>query len=78
MAVGTIHTDNAGELVSREFTDLLFDASVHATTSPPHVHALNGVAERAIRTIMELARSNISAAAAPTSFWDYAVEHAVD
>eukprot|EP00965_Chrysotila_dentata_P011756 385683-Pleurochrysis_carterae.AAC.1 len=27
---------------------------------------------------MELARSNIAAAAAPTSFWDYAVEHAVD
>eukprot|EP00965_Chrysotila_dentata_P125702 4155026-Pleurochrysis_carterae.AAC.1 len=27
---------------------------------------------------MELARSNLTAAAAPTSFWDYAVEHAVD
>eukprot|EP00965_Chrysotila_dentata_P170880 5640122-Pleurochrysis_carterae.AAC.1 len=27
---------------------------------------------------MELARSNITAANAPSSFWDYAVEHAVD
>eukprot|EP00965_Chrysotila_dentata_P045674 1517596-Pleurochrysis_carterae.AAC.1 len=27
---------------------------------------------------MELARSNLTAAASPTSFWDYAVEHAVD
>eukprot|EP00965_Chrysotila_dentata_P012572 414141-Pleurochrysis_carterae.AAC.1 len=27
---------------------------------------------------MELARSNLAAAAAPTSLWDYAVEHAVD
>eukprot|EP00965_Chrysotila_dentata_P007176 233335-Pleurochrysis_carterae.AAC.1 len=27
---------------------------------------------------MELARSNITAAAAPVSLWDYAVEHAVD
>eukprot|EP00965_Chrysotila_dentata_P098902 3270925-Pleurochrysis_carterae.AAC.1 len=40
--VGTIHTDNAGEFVSREFTDLLAESSIHATTSPPHVHALNG------------------------------------
>eukprot|EP00965_Chrysotila_dentata_P019781 656204-Pleurochrysis_carterae.AAC.1 len=27
---------------------------IHSTTCPPHVHELNGVAERAIRSIMEL------------------------
>eukprot|EP00965_Chrysotila_dentata_P211247 6186361-Pleurochrysis_carterae.AAC.2 len=27
---------------------------------------------------MELTRSNLTAAAAPASFWDYAAEHAVD
>jgi transposase InsO family protein len=76
--VGTLHTDNAGEFLSREFTDILASASIHATTAPPHVHALNGVAERAIRAIMELARANLHASGAPNSFWDYAVEHAVD
>eukprot|EP00965_Chrysotila_dentata_P042869 1423431-Pleurochrysis_carterae.AAC.2 len=76
--VGTILSDNAGEFTSREFTELLADNSIDATTLPPHVHALNGVAERAIRSIMELPRSNLTAASAPASFWDYAVEHAVD
>eukprot|EP00965_Chrysotila_dentata_P012390 407746-Pleurochrysis_carterae.AAC.1 len=34
--VGTIHSDNAGEFLSREFTDLLARDGVHATTCPPH------------------------------------------
>eukprot|EP00965_Chrysotila_dentata_P199846 6179626-Pleurochrysis_carterae.AAC.1 len=52
--VGTLHSDNAGEFLSREFTELLFEQGVHSSTCPPHVHQLNGVAERAIRTIMNL------------------------
>eukprot|EP00965_Chrysotila_dentata_P195847 6177222-Pleurochrysis_carterae.AAC.1 len=36
------------------------------------------VAERAIRSMMELQRSNLVADSAPTSFWGHAVLHAVD
>eukprot|EP00965_Chrysotila_dentata_P075143 2482232-Pleurochrysis_carterae.AAC.1 len=76
--VGTLHSDNAGEFLSREFTELLASDGVHTSTCPPHVHQLNGVAERAIRSIMELARANLVASNALTSFWSYAVLHATD
>eukprot|EP00965_Chrysotila_dentata_P066087 2188170-Pleurochrysis_carterae.AAC.1 len=76
--VGTIHSDNAGEFLSRQFTESLTENGVHATTCPPHVHQLNGVAERAIRSIMELTRSNLVASGAAPSFWTYAVAHSVD
>ena len=52
--------------------------SVSHSRCPAHVHQLNGVAERAIRTIMENVRANIEASAAPISFWPHLVEHAID
>eukprot|EP00965_Chrysotila_dentata_P132054 4365394-Pleurochrysis_carterae.AAC.1 len=55
--VGTFHSDNAGEFLSADFANFLATNGVNATTCPPHVHQLNGVAERAIRSIMELART---------------------
>eukprot|EP00965_Chrysotila_dentata_P162366 5362079-Pleurochrysis_carterae.AAC.1 len=76
-AIGTLHCDNAGEFLSAEFTEFFADRGVHNCTCPPHVHQLNGVAERAIRSIMELTRSSLTASAAPIAFWDYAVTHAV-
>jgi len=42
------------------------------------VHSLNGVAERAIRSIMEHVRSDLVASNAPIGFWTHAAEHAVD
>ena len=76
--VGALHTDNAGEFISGEFTEWLDDNGIAATTCPPHVHALNGVAERAIRSIMECARSCLVASNLPPSFWPYVAEHACD
>eukprot|EP00965_Chrysotila_dentata_P001998 65451-Pleurochrysis_carterae.AAC.1 len=63
--VGTLHSDNAGEFLSTRFADFLSDSRVHSSTCPPHVHELNGVAERAIRSIVELARSNLVAGSVP-------------
>ena len=76
--VGALHTDNAGEFLSREFEEFLDEELIDQSLCPPHVHQLNGVAERAIRTIMENVRANITMANAPISFWPYLVEHAVD
>eukprot|EP00965_Chrysotila_dentata_P105649 3489587-Pleurochrysis_carterae.AAC.2 len=76
--VGTLHTENAGEFLSTRFADFLSGTGVHSSACPPYVHELNGVTERAIRSVMELARSNLVAASAPTCFWDFAVLHAVD
>ena len=54
--VGSLHSDNAGEFLSHEFKDLLDASLIAQTTCPPHVHQLNSVAERAIRTIVDLMR----------------------
>ena len=77
-AVGHHHSDNAGEFVSREFTELLDSNLVHQTTSPPHISDLNGVAERAIRSIMEGVRADLAQSKAPIGFWNKVVEHNVD
>ena len=76
--VGSLHTDNAGEFLSRDFHEFLNAESINQTTCPPYVHSLNGVAERAIRSIIENARSHMVASNCPTGFWPYAVRHAVE
>ena len=76
--VDQLHTNNAGEYLSQEFAEFLDQELVTQTTCPPHVHQLNGVAERSIRSIMELVRATRVASAAPIGFWPHLVEHAVD
>ena len=76
--VGSLHTDNAGEFLSRKFTELLDEELVAQTTCPPHVHALNGVAERAISSVLALTRSYLTAGNVATTHWTHAVEMAVD
>jgi len=76
--VGQLHMDNAGEFLSGEFNEFLDSELITRTTCPPHVHQLNGVAERAIRTVMEVVRSTREASRCPVTFWPHLVEHAVD
>ena len=76
--VGQLHMDNAGEFLSGEFNDFLDTELITRTTCPPHVHQLNGVAERAIRSIMEVVRATREASRCPVTFWPHLVEHAVD
>ena len=76
--VGTLHTDNAGEFLSREFGELLDEQLIAQTTCPPHVHSLNGVAERAIRAIVENMRSTMVAGNVPVTFWNYIATHSAD
>ena len=52
-----LHTDGGGEFISREFEEFTTNEGVEHTTSPPCVSDLNGVAERAIRTVMEMVRA---------------------
>ena len=54
--IGTVHCDNAAEFLSHDFKEMLAREGITQTTCPPHVHQLNGVAERAIQGVMELAR----------------------
>ena len=76
--IGQLHMDNAGEFLSNEFNEFLDSESITRTTCPPHVHQLNGVAERSIRSIMEIVRATREASQCPIGFWPHLVEHAVD
>ena len=58
-----VKCDNAGEFLSREFRKMFTDKGIHQTTCPPLVHhagQLNGVAERAICSVMEQVRVNLA------------------
>ena len=77
-AIGTLLTDGAGEFTSKKFRDELSTELVNKLESPPEVHSLNGVAERAIKSIFAQVRSNLSASKAPITFWPYAATHAAD
>lgn len=76
--VGSLRTDRAGELISREFTELLDSEGVDHITSPPYVHQLNGVAERSIRSTFSLVRSYLVASQLSPAFWTFAAEMAID
>ena len=76
--VSTIHTDNAGEFLSRQFQELLDESLVSQTTCPPHVHQLNGVAERSILAVCSLARSYFAASCVAVTYWPFAFQMAVD
>ena len=73
--VDAFHMDNAGEFLSREFKELLDEGGISQTTCPPHVHELNGVAERAIRTIFSNVRSNMATSGAKSGYWTHLVRH---
>ena len=67
-----------GGCEAKRETEFLDEESITRTTCPPHVHQLNGVAERGIRSVMELVRATREASQCPTSFWPHLAEHAVD
>ena len=77
-AIGTLHTDGAGEFTSDKFRDDLAELLIHKTESPPEVHALNGVAERAILSVFSHVRADLEASGAPKTFWPQAAAHAAD
>ena len=73
-----LHTDNAPEIVSHEFEDLLLKHGIKHVTSPAHIKQPNGIAERAIGTSRAIARSVMTAASAPLWTWGCAILHAED
>ena len=73
-----LHRDHEGQLESFTFNDFRASASLHSTTSPPHDHNLNPIAESTIRTIDVLATTLAQQAGCPPGFWPEAYRHAVD
>ena len=76
--VRLVHSDREGGLVSDSFSEYRARARVHHTTSPPHDHDLNAVAERTIGVVSERAVAVRLATEANPRLWPYIVSYVVD
>ena len=76
--VREIHSDREGKLVSAYFKDLCASESLHHTTSPPHDHDLNPIAERIIGLISEMSTAIRIESNAPIGLWPWIISYAVD
>ena len=65
-----------GELDYSTITKFWTSKGVTIFKTPPYHSAANGIAERAIRTVKEIARTLLNQSGRPEFFWDYATSHA--
>lgn len=72
-----LHSDGGGEYRSQKLIDYMRQQGVTVTSTVAHTPQHNGVAERAIRIIVEKARSMMEAADVPIYFWGEAILTAV-
>ena len=71
--IKTLRTDGGGEYTSNQFIQVLAQYGIARQQTPPYTPEHNGVAERANRTLMEMARSMLYASGLDQSFWGEAV-----
>lgn len=75
--IRTLKTDNGGEYTSDEFEIHLEQCNIRHEKSAPYAQWQNGVAERANRTIKDMARTMLIAANIPIQLWPAALRMAV-
>lgn len=71
-----IRTDNAKEYLSKEFSDFLEEEGIKRQLSVEYCPQQNGVAERANRTLVEMARCMLLQSGVPNSLWAEAISTA--
>ncbi|CAI7736269.1 unnamed protein product [Closterium sp. NIES-54] len=74
--VKAIRTNRRGEFLSKEFSLWLKKNGIRHSLTMPYSPAMNGIAERANRTITETARGLLIEAGLPYNFWPDAVRSA--
>ncbi|CAI7833236.1 unnamed protein product, partial [Closterium sp. NIES-53] len=74
--VKAIRTDRGGEFLSKEFSLWLKKNGIRHSLTMPYSPAMNGIAERANRTITETACELLIEAGLPDNFWPDAVRSA--
>ena len=68
-----LRCDGGGEYISKNFKSYLRNKGIKHEITPPYTPELNGVAERANRTIVEMARSMLDQRKLERQFWGEAV-----
>ena len=76
--VRVIQSDREGKLVSHYFKSFCAENTLHHTTSPPHDHDLNPIAERCIGLISEIAAAIRYASGVSARYWPWIIGYAVD
>jgi Reverse transcriptase (RNA-dependent DNA polymerase)/gag-polypeptide of LTR copia-type len=72
-----IHCDKGTEFNNREVLDYCTRHGIAVVMSPTNTPQLNGTAERANRTIVEMGRTMLYSAKLPVTFWVQALQYAV-
>jgi hypothetical protein len=75
--ISAVRADNGKGEFGADFQAFLRDKGVIFEPSPANKHSLNGVVERMMQTIKNMARSMQYAADTPPSLWCYAIEYSV-
>lgn len=76
LQLGTLRTDDGGEFMSGDFQALCKDRGIRREVTARYSPSQNGVAERMMRTIVEMAKSMLFHANLPKWWWPFAVEYA--
>lgn len=71
-----LRTDNAKEYLSKEFSNFLEEEGIKRQLSVEYCPQQNGVAERANRTLVEMARCMLLQSGVPNSLWAEAINTA--
>ncbi|CAI7766016.1 unnamed protein product [Closterium sp. NIES-54] len=74
--VARFHSDGGGDFFNHSLLSYCSSHGIRQTSTLPHSPEQNGVAERRIRTLMEITRCLLTHASAPHSLWSYALVHA--
>lgn len=75
--IKTVRSDNGTEFKNERMSSFMASRGITLETSVPYVHEQNGRAEREIRTIVESARTMLTAKNLPKKLWAEAVNTAV-
>jgi hypothetical protein len=74
--IKTLRTDNGREYVNQYFRKFLLEKGIKHELTPPYLPALNGLAERENRTLVEMARSALLLKDLPQNLWAEAINSA--
>ncbi len=75
--IGILQSDSESVFKDGKVIDWCCENGIDSQYSPAYFHEANGKTERAIRTIITMARTMMLATDAPANLWEYAIIYAV-
>lgn len=74
--VKRLYSDGGTEFINQTLRAFCRSQGIELHFPPARTQQLNGVAERSVRTVKDIARTSMLHAGTPTRFWAHAAEHA--